>query len=315
MGSKLIIDTDPGVDDAFAIALAAVSADVELLGVTTVFGNVPLTSTTANARRLLQLCDRPDVPVAAGASRPLVHLGKRGSSHVHGNDGLSGHAGSLPEATRPLESLDAVGLMVSLLEASDEPVTIAPIGPLTNIAAVLAAHPGIKSKISRIVLMGGGVARGNSTAVAEFNVWADPEAARRVIAEDDVPCVMVPLDLTHRCAVDSAWLAKLAASGPLGRTLEGLTPDYLAHYRQVLGYDGIVMHDAVAVAEAISPGILQTETYPVDIDVTAGPARGMTLVDRRAVPVNPTGRPIEVAVDTDLDGLREFVLSRLAGGR
>ncbi|MEV6902906.1 nucleoside hydrolase [Amycolatopsis sp. NPDC051372] len=315
MGSKLIIDTDPGVDDAFAIALAAVSADVELLGVTTVFGNVPLTSTTANARRLLQLCDRPDVPVAAGASRPLVHLNKRGSSHVHGNDGLSGHAATLPEAKRPLESLDAVGLMVSLLEASDEPVTIAPIGPLTNIAALLAAHPGVKSKISRIVLMGGGVARGNSTAVAEFNVWADPEAARRVIAEDDVPCVMVPLDLTHRCAVDSAWLAKLAASGPLGQTLEGLTPDYLAHYRQVLGFDGIVMHDAVAVAEAISPGILQTETYPVDIDVTAGPARGMTLVDRRAVPIDPTGRPIEVAVDTDLDGLREFVLSRLAGGR
>ncbi|MET7997226.1 nucleoside hydrolase [Amycolatopsis sp. NPDC005232] len=315
MGSKLIIDTDPGVDDAFAIALAAVSADVELLGVTTVFGNVPLTSTTANARRLLQLCDRPDVPVAAGASRPLVHLNKRGSSHVHGNDGLSGHAATLPEAKRPLESLDAVGLMVSLLEASDEPVTIAPIGPLTNIAALLAAHPGVKSKISRIVLMGGGVARGNSTAVAEFNIWADPEAARRVIAEDDVPCVMVPLDLTHRCAVDSAWLAKLAASGPLGQTLHGLTPDYLAHYRQVLGFDGIVMHDAVAVAEAISPGILQTETYPVDIDVTAGPARGMTLVDRRAVPIDPTGRPIEVAVDTDLDGLREFVLSRLAGGR
>ncbi|MEV0072349.1 MULTISPECIES: nucleoside hydrolase [unclassified Amycolatopsis] len=315
MGSKLIIDTDPGVDDAFAIALAAVSADVELLGVTTVFGNVPLTSTTANARRLLQLCDRPDVPVAAGASRPLVHLNKRGSSHVHGNDGLSGHAATLPEAKRPLESLDAVGLMVSLLEASDEPVTIAPIGPLTNIAALLAAHPGVKSKISRIVLMGGGVARGNSTAVAEFNIWADPEAARRVIAEDDVPCVMVPLDLTHRCAVDSAWLAKLASSGPLGQTLEGLTPDYLAHYRQVLGFDGIVMHDAVAVAEAINPGILQTETYPVDIDVTAGPARGMTLVDRRAVPIDPTGRPIEVAVDTDLDGLREFVLSRLAGGR
>ncbi|WP_326569087.1 nucleoside hydrolase [Amycolatopsis rhabdoformis] len=315
MGSKLIIDTDPGVDDAFAIALAAVSGDVELLGVTTVFGNVPLTSTTANARRLLQLCDRPDVPVAAGASRPLVHLSKRGSGHVHGSDGLSGHASSLPEATRPLESLDAVGLMVSLLEAADEPVTIAPIGPLTNIAALLAAHPGVKSKISRIVLMGGGVARGNSTAVAEFNIWADPEAARRVIAEDDVPCVMVPLDLTHRCAVDSAWLAKLAASGPLGRMLESLTPDYLAHYRQVLGFDGIVMHDAVAVAEAISPGILQTETYPVDIDVTAGPARGMTLVDRRAVPVDPSGRPVEVAVDTDLDGLREFVLSRLAGGR
>ncbi|ATY10169.1 nucleoside hydrolase [Amycolatopsis sp. AA4] len=315
MGTKLIIDTDPGVDDAFAIALAARSADVDLLAVTTVFGNVPLTTTTSNARRLLQLCDRPDVPVAAGASRPLLYREAHRASTVHGLDGLSGHAASLPDATRPLEDSDAVSLMVSLLEASDEPVTIAPIGPLTNIAALLAAHPGVRSKIARIVLMGGAINLGNSTAVAEFNIWADPDAARRVIAEDDVPCVMVPLDLTHRCAVDSAWLAKLAASGPIGQALDSFTPDYLAHYRQVLGYEGIVMHDAVAVAEAIRPGILRTETYPVDIDSGVGPTRGMTIVDRRAVPTRSTGRPIEVAVDTELDVLREFVLSRLAGGR
>ena len=315
MGTKLIIDTDPGVDDAFAIALAARSEDVDLLGVTTVFGNVPLATTTSNARRLLQLCDRPDVPVAAGAARPLVDRKPHRASAVHGSDGLSGRGGSLPDATRPLEESDAVGLMVSLLEASDEPVTIAPIGPLTNVAALLAAHPGVRSKIARIVLMGGAIARGNATAVAEFNIWADPDAARRVLAEDDVPCVMVPLDLTHRCAVDSEWLAKLAASGPLGQALNGFTPDYLAHYRQVLGYEGIVMHDAVAVSEAIRPGILRTETYPVDVDSTLGPTRGMTIVDRRAVPTAAIGRPVEVAVDTELDELREFVLSRLAGGR
>jgi len=315
MGTKLIIDTDPGVDDAFAIALAARSEDVDLLGVTTVFGNVPLATTTSNARRLLQLCDRPDVPVAAGASRPFIYRELHRKSSVHGSDGLSGRGGSLPEPTRPLEESDAVSLMVSLLEAADEPVTIAPIGPLTNIAALLAAHPGIRSKIARIVLMGGAIARGNVTAVAEFNIWADPDAARRVLVEDDVPCVMVPLDLTHRCAVDSEWLAKLAASGPLGQTLNGFTPDYLAHYRQVLGYEGIVLHDAVAVAEAIRPGLLRTETYSVDVDSAAGPTHGMTVVDRRAVPTAPTGRVVEVAVDTELDELREFVLSRLAGGR
>ncbi|WP_033291956.1 nucleoside hydrolase [Amycolatopsis jejuensis] len=315
MGTKLIIDTDPGVDDAFAIALAARSSDVDLLGVTTVFGNVPLATTTSNARRLLQLCDRSDVPVAAGAARPLLYRELHRKSTVHGSDGLSGHADLLPEATRPLEESDAVSLMVSLIEASDEPVTIAPIGPLTNIAALLAAHPGVRSKIARIVLMGGAIARGNSTAVAEFNIWADPDAARRVLVEDDVPCVMVPLDLTHRCAVDSGWLAKLAASGPIGQALDAFTPEYLAHYRQVLGYEGIVLHDAVAVAEAIRPGILHTETYPVDIDSTPGPTRGMTIVDRRAVPMSPTGRLVEVAVETGLDELREFVLSRLAGGR
>ena len=317
MGTKLIIDTDCGVDDALAISLAALSPDTDLLGVTTVFGNVSLPKTTANARRVLQLCDRPDVPVAAGASRPLVYASAHDAGRVHGDDGLSGHAHTLPEATRPLDQRDAVSLIVSLLEASDEPVTIAPIGPLTNIAALLAAHPGVKGKIARLVIMGGGVAFGNVTTAAEFDVWADPEAARRVLDEEDVPCVLVPLDLTHRCAVDAEWLGKLAASGRIGATLEGLTTQYRAHYGRVFGADRMVMHDAVAVAEAISPGILHTERYPIDVDCGNGPARGMTLVDQRR---QGTGDPavtrtIEVATDTDLDGLRQFVLGRLTGGR
>lgn len=317
MGTKLVIDTDPGVDDAFAISLAALSDDVDLLGVTTVFGNVPLANTTANALRLLQLCGRPDVPVAAGAARPLVHPQAARAGHVHGSDGLSGRSAALPEPEREVTPGGAVRLLVSLLEAADEPVTIAPIGPLTNIALLLAAHPGVKEKIGRIVLMGGGVNRGNSTSAAEFNIWSDPEAARRVLVEEDVPCVMVPLDLTYQCAVDTAWLAKLAATGPIGAALEALTPDYLASYRRALGWDGIVLHDAVAVAEAISPGILRTESYPIEVDTSFGPGRGGTLVDRRSPGLRGEGegavapRPVEVAVDTDVPGLGEFVLARL----
>ncbi len=317
MGTKLIIDTDPGVDDALAIALAALSPDVDLLGVTSVFGNVPLERTTSNARRLLELFGRTDVPVAAGAARPLVYSKPRDAKEVHGGDGLSGHSYTLPEATRPLEERDAVRLMLDLLETSDEPVTIAPIGPLTNIAALLAAHPGAAAKIARLVIMGGGVTFGNSTTAAEFNIWSDPEAARRVLVEEDVPVVLVPLDLTHRCAVDGEWLAKLASSGPVGAVLEGLTSTYRQHYTRVFGEDRMVMHDAVAVAEAISPGILHTETYRVDVDCGLGPARGQTLVDRRRLgeddPQFSPGRPIEVALDTDLDGLRGFVLDRLTG--
>ncbi|GAA4668216.1 MULTISPECIES: nucleoside hydrolase [Amycolatopsis] len=317
MGTRLIIDTDPGVDDAFAIALAALSDDVDLLGVTTVFGNVSLEATTRNALRVLQLCGRPDVPVAAGAARPLVHPQPARAGHVHGEDGLSGRSAALPEPERGPEPGGAVKLLVSLLEAADEPVTIAPIGPLTNIALLLAAHPHVKEKIGRIVLMGGGVGRGNSTATAEFNIWSDPEAARRVLVEEDVPCVMVPLDLTHRCAVSTAWLGKLAAGGRIGAALEALTPDYLASYRRSLGWDGIVLHDAVAVAEAISPGILRTESYPVDVDCTFGPGRGTTLVDRRRAGMRGEGEgavapsAVQVAVDTDVDGLGEFVLGRL----
>jgi pyrimidine-specific ribonucleoside hydrolase len=322
MGTKLIIDTDPGIDDAFAIALAAVSSDVDLLGVTTVFGNVGLSATTINARRLLALCGRPDVPVAAGAARPLVHPQRFTAARVHGADGLSGLSDTLPEPTRELESVDAVTLLVSLLEAADEPVTIAPIGPLTNIALLLAAHPGIKEKIARIVIMGGGLNLGNTTASAEFNIWSDPEAARRVLVEETVPCVLVPLDLTHRCAVDTTWLEKLAASDGVGGVLTGLTGSYLKHYPQALGRDGIVLHDAVAVAEAISPGILKTERYPIDVDTTFGPNRGTTVVDRRRAQAragHPEGttpdNTVDVAVDTDLDGLRAFVFDRLSGSR
>ncbi|RZQ64487.1 nucleoside hydrolase [Amycolatopsis suaedae] len=319
MGTKLIIDTDPGVDDAFAIALAARSADVELLGLTTVYGNVPLEATTRNAQRLLALFGRKDVPVAAGAERPLVYpFPKPRDYAVHGEDGLGGSEG-LPDPLRDIEPVDAVTMMVQLLEASDEPVTIAPIGPLTNIALLLAAHPGIREKIARLVIMGGAVAGGNISSAAEFNIWADPEAARRVLVEESVPTVLVPMDLTHRCAVDAPWLDSLAASGPVGAGLNALTTDYRAYYRTILGSEGMVMHDAVAVAEAISPGILQTQSWPIDVDCGFGPARGATIVDRRT-PEAPDGggRPpipptVDVAVDTDLDGLRTFVHDRIAG--
>ncbi|TVT62890.1 nucleoside hydrolase [Amycolatopsis rhizosphaerae] len=314
MGTKLIIDTDPGVDDAFAIALAALSEDVDLLGVTTVYGNVSLESTTRNALRVLQLCGRADVPVAAGASRPLIHPQPFRAAHVHGADGLSGRSGSLPEPDREPEPGGAVRLMVSLLEAAEEPVTLVPIGPLTNIALLLAAHPEVREKIGRIVVMGGGLAHGNTTAAAEFNIWSDPEAARRVLVEEDLPRVLVPLDLTYRCAVDTAWLAKLAGTGPVGAGLEALTPDYLASYRKTLGWDGIALHDAVAVAEAINPGILRTEALPLEVECSFGPGRGATLVDRRRAAVrneDRSGSAVEVATDTDLDGLRDFVLARL----
>ena len=321
MGTKLIIDTDPGIDDAFAISLAAVSEDVELLGVTTVFGNVPLSATTINARRLLALCGRPDVPVAAGAERPLVHPQPFTAAYVHGADGLSGQSDTLPEPTRELEPVDAVSLLVSLLDAADEPVTIAPIGPMTNIALLLAAPPRVREKIGRITIMGGGLSFGNTTAAAEFNIWSDPEAARRVLVEENVPCVLVPVDLTFRCAVDTEWLGKLAAVSPIGAALAGLTGSYLEHYPKTLGRDGIVLHDAVAVAEAINPGILHTESYPIDVDCGFGPSRGATVVDRRRAearakhPASTPAHSVEVAVDTDVDELRGFVLDRLSRSR
>ncbi|HEV7648638.1 MAG TPA: nucleoside hydrolase [Actinophytocola sp.] len=315
--TALIIDTDPGVDDAFAIALACASPDVDLLGVTTVFGNVGLAMTTRNALRVLALYGREDVPVAAGADRPLVYPHPHRARYVHGEDGLSDRGHLLPERTTGVAGKDAVSLMASLLEQAPEPVTIVPIGPLTNIALLLAAHPGARGKIDRIVIMGGGIGGGNVTATAEFNIWSDPEAARRVLAEEDVPTVLVPLDLTHRCAVDAAWLDALATSGPRGELLVELTATYRQFYSRNLGRDGMVVHDAVAMAEAISPGLLSTTAYPLDVECAHGPGRGMVVADRRSAAAREQsgpdeGREVAVALDADLDAVREFLLARLS---
>ena len=315
--TPLIIDTDPGVDDAFALGLAVASPEAELLAVTTVFGNVPLSTTTENARRLLTLFGRPDVPVAAGAARPLVYPHPHEGTYAHGSDGLSGRAHTLPPAVGPTAGTDAVSLILDVLDRSPRPVTIAAVGPLTNIALLLAAHPGAAERIGRLVVMGGGLSRGNTTAAAEFNVWSDPEAAHRVLAVADVPTTLVPIDLTLRCEVDRAWLDRLAAGGPVGATLAGLTDDYVRHYSPLFGRECTVPHDAIAVAEAIRPGTLGTERYPVQVECSFGPARGATVVDRRpaayASVFGPIpGRSIDVAVDTDADALREHLLTRLS---
>lgn len=313
----LIIDTDPGVDDAFALALAALDPGVDLLGVTTVFGNVPLEYTTRNALRILELCGRPDVPVAAGSARPLVHRPLRESVRSHGSDGLSGRAETLPRPSREALGTGAVELIASLLEAATEPVTIAAIGPLTNIALLLAAYPRLTPKIGGIVVMGGAIDGGNIAARAEFNIHSDPEAAHRILVEEDVPCVLVPLDLTYRCAVDEQWLARLAASGRIGAALHGLTPDYLATYTKALGRPAMVLHDAVAVAEAITPGTLKTQTIPVAVECGHGPARGAVIADRRRPELidhtgTATGRPIDVAVDIDIPAFHQHLLTTIS---
>lgn len=314
--TSLIIDTDPGVDDAFALALACASPRADLLAVTTVFGNVPLEATTRNALRLLALFGREDVPVARGADRPLVYPRVQEAEYAHGNDGLSGLADTLPPAGRGVSEVDAVELMAKVLRDAPEPVTIVPIGPLTNIALLLAAYPSLHHKIERLVIMGGGVTGGNTTAVAEFNIWSDPEAARRVLGEERVPTVLVPIDLTFQCRVHRPWLDRLAATGPIGKTLVDLTADYAAHYTAFFDEECTVLHDAVAVAEAIEPGLLRTTRYPVEVDSTFGPGRGALVVDRRLPAIVATfgsklAREVDIATDTDVDAVRTLLLSRI----
>lgn len=313
MTVPVIIDTDPGVDDAVALLLAAASPELEPLAITTVFGNVGLETVTDNALRLRALAELGHVPVAAGADRPLVHPQAERADRWHGSDGLGGCAAQLPEPDGPLNTRGAVALMAELLATAASPVTLVAIGPLTNIALLLAAHPEVKPHIARIVAMGGSLSGGNTdrhgrSSTAEFNVSCDPEAARRVLVEEDVATTLVPLDLTLRCAVDGAWLDELATAGPRGATLGRVIEHYRTQFREFSGRDAVPLHDSLAVLEAAVPGTLRTTALPLEVVCDHGPARGVLLADRRS---GAGGRLVDVALDAAVDEVSATVLRRL----
>ncbi|SFT90639.1 pyrimidine-specific ribonucleoside hydrolase [Geodermatophilus amargosae] len=305
----LVIDTDPGIDDALAILLALGSPEVDLRLVTTVHGNVELPQTTDNALRVLHLAGRSDVPVAAGAAESLVFPQPERAGHVHGVTGLGGV--ELPPSPAAVDPRPAVVALAELLMASDEPVTVAAIGPWTNVALLLGTYPEAAARIGRLVLMGGSAGRGgNVTAAAEFNVWSDPEAAARVLGST-IPTVLVGLDVTIPTVLDEDGVARFAAAGPVGATAAAILQQYLDHARTAYGTSGVVVHDALALTEAIAPGTLGTVRRDVVVDTGNGPSRGQTLVDRRSVSDSPTA--VDVAETVDSAAAVEFLVARLAG--
>jgi pyrimidine-specific ribonucleoside hydrolase len=303
-----VIDTDPGIDDALAILLALASPEVDLRLVTTVHGNVELAQTTENALRVLHLAGRSDVPVAAGARSSLVHPQGERAGHVHGAAGLGGV--ELPPSPAELDPRPAVVAMARLLDGSPEPVTVATIGPLTNLALLLGVYPEAAARIGRLVVMGGSAAcGGNVTAAAEFNIWADPEAAQAVLTAG-LPTTLVGLDVTLPTVLDEAGIARFAAAGPIGDRAAAILRQYLDHARNAYGTTGVVVHDALALTEAIAPGTVGTVRRDVVVDTTLGAGRGQTLVDRRTVSSAPTA--VDVAESVDSAAAVEFLVSRLA---
>jgi pyrimidine-specific ribonucleoside hydrolase len=303
----LVIDTDPGIDDALALLLALASPEVDLRLVTTVHGNVDLAQTTENALRVLHLAGRSDVPVAAGARTSLVFPLAERAGHVHGAAGLGGVV--LPSSPAVVDPRPAVVALAELLMASEQPVTVAAIGPLTNIALLVAVYPDAAARIGRLVVMGGSATRGgNVTGAAEFNVWADPEAAE-VVFRAGLPTVMVGLDVTLPTVLTEEGIARFAAAGPVGAQAAAVLQQYLDHARTAYGTQGVVVHDALALTEAIVPGTLRTVRRDVVVDTGPGAGRGQTLVDRRA----PSSAPDAVAVaeDVDSESAVEFLVSRL----
>jgi inosine-uridine nucleoside N-ribohydrolase len=289
----VLLDCDPGHDDAMAMLLALASPEVELLGITTVAGNQTLAKTTANALRVLEFAGRGDVAVAAGADRPLVRE-PAVAADVHGETGLDGP--DLPPPQGSPIAAHAVDYLAERIHGCERQVTLVPTGPLTNVALLLARHPDVGANLERIVLMGGAIAEGNVTPAAEFNIWADPEAAARVFASG-LDVTMVGLDVTHRALLTDAHAQRLRAAGRTGTLVADLHGFYSRVHRERYGWDGAPVHDAMALAHVVVPGLVTTLERNVEIDCESQLCRGRTVVDLW----QRTGRAANAHVATDVD--------------
>jgi inosine-uridine nucleoside N-ribohydrolase len=285
--TPILIDCDPGHDDAIAILLALASPEVELHGITTVSGNQTLEKTTTNALKVLELVGRTDVPVAAGADRPLVRE-RFVADYVHGETGMDGPA--LPDPTTKPMGQHAV----DFLGEHAHGITLVPVGPLTNVALMLARYPDVRPE--RIVLMGGAWGEGNVTPAAEFNVWADPEAARRVF-ESGIDVTMIGLDVTHRALMTRDDAERLRSAGKVGTFVAELFDFFSQFHARTYGSGDSPIHDAVAVAHVLRPELVETKHCGVVVDCSWDVSRGRTNADLHGrVGMEPNAH-VAVAID------------------
>jgi len=277
-GRRIIIDTDPGQDDAVAILLALASPELHVLGITTVAGNVPLPLTSRNARVVCELARRTDVPVFSGCDRPMARPLVT-AEHVHGKTGLDG--ADLPDPVMPLQDTHAVDFLIDTLRR--EPpgsVTLCTLGPLTNVATALARAPDIAPRIAEIVAMGGAYFEvGNITPAAEFNIYVDPEAAATVLASG-VPVTMIPLDATHRALTTRARVEAFRALGtPVGHTVAGWTDFFERFDMAKYGSEGAPLHDPLVIAWLLAPDLFTGRHVNVEIETEGRFTLGMTVAD------------------------------------
>ena len=304
--TDIILDCDPGHDDAIALLLALASPELNLLGVTTVSGNQTLEKTTANAIRVLDHVGRAEVSVAAGADRPLVRE-RHVAAEVHGETGLDGP--DLPPPSRPAADAHAIDWIATTLLAHPHAVTLVPTGPLTNIALLLARYPELAGAVERIVLMGGAIGEGNVTPAAEFNVWADPEAAHRVFTSG-IDLTMVGLDVTHQALLRPADVDRLRVAGRAGKLVAELFDFYVGFHRRRYGWAGAPVHDAVAVAHVIDGTLLSTERVGVVVDTGPELSRGRTHTDVSGL--SEWERNCHAAIGIDAERFRDLLITRIS---
>lgn len=317
MSHSIILDVDTGIDDAMAIMFAVKHPDVDVRAISCVSGNTGLDNVVANTLKILDVVRAPEIPVAAGATRPLLEE-PRDASYVHGADGLGNS--TLPTSSRSIMSEHAVEMMRQQLTESPEKLTIVALAPLTNIALLLRMYPEVTDKIERILFMGGSASVGNATAVAEFNIWHDPEAASIVVGSG-VPLTMYGLDVFNAVVVEPDEVGRLTASGDLIASTLGA----LLGFRMESvdgGPDNAFSRigDAGAVCSLVARELMQVETLPLQVETAAGYARGQTIVDRRnhagEDTVHGLARPwpkADVVLGADTEAVVKLFLSTVLG--
>lgn len=300
----IMIDCDPGVDDAIALLLALTSPELEVLGITTVAGNVAMKHIQRNARQICELAGRPDMKVFAGCPRPLMHP-LQTAEEVHGVGGLAGM--TLPEPTMPLQTQHGIDFLVETLEAATAPITLATLGPLTNVAIALIKAPHIATKIERIVLMGGSTTFGNITASAEFNIYVDPHAAH-VVFTSGIPLTMLGLNVTHTVLSTPTRRDRLRACGDVGAIAAQMLDFYGAEEAEQMGLPGSPLHDPCVIAYLIQPDLFTGQAVQVDVEIASPLTLGRTVVD-----FYPTGEPnATVITHANADGFYDLLTQRLS---
>ncbi len=310
---KIIIDTDPGIDDAMAIFYALASPELDVIGLTTIFGNAHTETCTRNALRLLEIAERTDIPVAAGAQRPLAMDYRGPADFVHGDDG-QGDAAISPPLTKPV-AVDAAHFIIEQVMAAPGEITLVPIGPLTNIALAMLLEPRLVANVASIVLMGGNAfCPGNASPAAEANILNDPEAADIVFGAD-CPVVMAGLDVTEQTTMSGALLDRISSiDNPRAQHLARILPFYRRFAIRSSGVDAIHVHDSTAISYLLAPQHYQTATHPIRVDCGHGVGRGKTWpAIRRLDRVDAwTGRrPITILTGVDCDAVVALEFGRL----
>ncbi|MDX2212936.1 MAG: nucleoside hydrolase [Oculatellaceae cyanobacterium bins.114] len=302
----IVIDCDPGVDDAIALLLAFAAPELHLLGITTVAGNVPLALTQKNARRICELAGCNDLGVYAGCSRPIMRS-LATAEEVHGKTGLG--TVHLPEPTMPLQPQHGVDFLIETLMTASEPITLATLGPLTNVAIALIKEPRIALKIPEVVLMGGAIGRGNVTSSAEFNIFVDPHAAH-VVFTSGIPLTMIGLDVTHQILTTPERLAAIRAiATPVGQIAAALLSDYTFEVEQH-GFAGNPLHDPCVIAYLIQPDLFTSRKMRVDVEIASELSLGRTVVDGLG---GSNHHPnVNVVLSGDADGFHRLLVERLS---